>query len=221
MKHIHTFENFLNEGADESVNEGNNNWGTYNSPEGATVAKEINKAYDKLSSDVAKAFDAFKSTVRVYTTGAKKELGDKSGFNDTEGEAAMSFAIKQLIAKTFDIDARNAYHDAFWMYENELSESHYAFLGGNSNFTDEEMRKNVVDKVLGKNYDAYIMFDDSAPKGEYDKMHSKYAKDVSKWEQIWRSASGQSEARLSPDKKVVKATIFGKGGIIGAIYVKK
>ena len=86
---------------------------------------------------------------------------------------------------------------------------------------DDEMRKNVVDKVLGKNYDAYIMFDDSAPKGEYDKMHSKYAKDVSKWEQIWRSASGQSEARLSPDKKVVKATIFGKGGIIGAIYVKK
>ena len=145
MKHIRTFENFLSEGADESVNEGNNNWGTYNSPEGATVAKEINKAYDKLNSDVAKAFNAFKSTVRVYTTGAKKELGDKSGFNDSEGEEAMSFAIKQLIAKTFDIDARNAYHDAFWMYENELSESHYAFLGGNSNFTDDEMRKNVVE----------------------------------------------------------------------------
>jgi hypothetical protein len=83
------------------------------------------------------------------------------------------------------------------------------------------MRKNVVDKVLGKNYDAYIMFDDNAPKGEYDKMKAKYASDTSKWETIWRSNSYQSEALLSPDKKVIKAKVFGKGGIIGAIYVKK
>lgn len=102
-----------------------------------------------------------------------------------------------------------------------LNESHYAFLGGNSNFTDDEMQKNVVDKVLGKDYDAYIMFDDNAPKGEYDKMKAKYADDSDKWETIWRSSSMQGEARLSPDKKVVKAKVFGKGGIIGAIYVKK
>ena len=106
-------------------------------------------------------------------------------------------------------------------FESFLNESHYAFLGGNSNFTDDEMRKNVVDKVLGKNYDAYIMFDDSAPKGEYDKMVAKYASDTSKWENIWRSQSYQSEAMLSPDKKIIKAKVFGKGGIIGALYVKK
>ena len=106
-------------------------------------------------------------------------------------------------------------------FESFVNESHYAFLGGNSNFTDDEMRKNVVDKVLGKNYDAYIMFDDSAPKGEYDKMKAKYASNTDKWEVIWRSQSYQGEALLSPDKKVIKAKVFGKGGIIGAVYVKK
>lgn len=105
--------------------------------------------------------------------------------------------------------------------EKKLNESHYAFLGGNSNFTDDEMRKNVVDRVLGKNYDAYIMFDDNAPKGEYDKMKAKYASGADKWEVIWRSQSYQGVARLSPDKKVISASVFGRGGIIGAIYVKK
>jgi len=65
------------------------------------------------------------------------------------------------------------------------------------------------------------MFDDNAPKGEYDEMKAKYAADSNTWESIWRSKSYQGEARLSPDKKVIKAKVFGKGGIIGAIYVKK
>jgi len=106
-------------------------------------------------------------------------------------------------------------------FDEFLNESHYAFLGGNSNFTDEEMRKNVVDKVLGKRYDSYIMFDDKAPKGQYDAMKSKYASDAENWEVIWTSKSYQGEAKLSPNKKVIKAAVFGKGGIIGAIYVKK
>jgi len=65
------------------------------------------------------------------------------------------------------------------------------------------------------------MFDDSAPKGEYDRMKAKYAANSDRWENIWRSSSYQSYASLSPDKKVIKAAVFGKGGIIGAIYVKK
>jgi hypothetical protein len=104
-------------------------------------------------------------------------------------------------------------------FEEFLNESHYAFLGGNSNFTDDEMRKNVVDKVLGTKYDAYIMFD--GPKGEYDKMKAKYAGDADNWEEIWRSQSYQTYAKLSKNKKVVKAAVFAKGGIVGAIYVKK
>jgi hypothetical protein len=65
------------------------------------------------------------------------------------------------------------------------------------------------------------MFDETAPKGQYDAMKAKYAKDTSNWEVLWRSQSYQSEAVLSPDKKVIKAKVFGKGGIIGALYIKK
>jgi hypothetical protein len=99
-----------------------------------------------------------------------------------------------------------------------VQESHYAFLGGNSNFTDEEMRKNIVEPTLGTKYDAYIMFD--GPKGEYDKMKAKYASKSDSWKNLWRSSSHQSYADISPDGKVIKASVFAKGGIVGAIYVK-
>ena len=99
-----------------------------------------------------------------------------------------------------------------------VQESHYAFLGGNSNFTDDEMRKNIVEPTLGTKYDAYIMFD--GPKGEYDKMKAKYASNSDSWKNLWKSSSNQSYADISPDGKVIKATVFAKGGIVGAIYIK-
>jgi hypothetical protein len=105
------------------------------------------------------------------------------------------------------------------LYEDFLDESHYAFLGGNSNFTDGEMRKNIVEPTLGSNYDAYIMFE--GPRGEYDKMKEKYASNTKSWKNLWRSSSAQSYADISPDGKVIKAAVFSNGGIVGAIYVKK
>lgn len=119
MKHIPSFDNFLNEESKESIQE-SNNWGTYNTAEGAAVAKELNKAYDKLTSDVEKAFDAYKKAVKVYTNGPKKELGNKSGFNDSEGEHAITWGIKDMLTKIFKVDTRNMYYDAFWMFEGEL-----------------------------------------------------------------------------------------------------
>ena len=101
----------------ESNTNESNNWGTYNTAEGAAVAKELNKAYDKLTSDVEKAFDAYKKAVKVYTNGPKKELGNKSGFNDTEGESAITWGIKDMLAKIFKVDTNNMYYDAFWMFE--------------------------------------------------------------------------------------------------------
>ena len=185
MKHIHTFEGFLN---------------------------EANKFQLKvLKSDLNDALAILRKEDYSF-----KEMPGKLGKDFvivTFPTADELEAATELLGVQKD---RKSY-----IYESFLNESYYAFLGGNSNFTDEEMRKNVVDKVLGKDYDAYIMFDDTAPKGEYDKMKAKYASDTDKWEVIWRSYSWQSEARLSPDKKVIKAKVFGKRGIIGAIYVKK
>ena len=98
----------------------------------------------------------------------------------------------------------------------QLKESYYGSLGGNTNFNDKEMRKNVVDKELG-DYDAYIQFKDK----DYKTMKNTYASNASNWKEIWRSQSYQTNARLSPDKKVIHASIYDNGSIIGAIYIKK
>ena len=122
MKHIKLFEQFVSK--EKEINEASSNtWGTYNSPDGANVAKAIDKAYTKLNNDINKSFNAFKSAVRDYSVGSKKELGDKSGFNDTEGEASITFAIKELLAKTFNINTNNIYYDSFWMFESLVNEA--------------------------------------------------------------------------------------------------
>lgn len=99
------------------------------------------------------------------------------------------------------------------------SNSHYSFLGGNSNYDNDQMKENIIDKVLGKNYDTYIMFETK----EYNSIKNKYAKDTSNWEMLWKSSSTQTNAKLSHNKKVIKSAIFSSriGGIVGAIYVKK
>jgi len=146
-----------------------------------------------------------------------------SFLNESKGNWKVAYAGKGFygVSNGGKIEGEMSKEDAEKEAEkrNSANESHYAFLGGNSNFTDDEMRKNVVEPVLGKKYDAYIMFD--GPSGEYDKMKAKYAKNSDSWENIWRSDSYQSYASISPDKKVIKAAVFAKGGIVGAIYVKK
>lgn len=104
-------------------------------------------------------------------------------------------------------------------FEQFINESHYAFLGGERPLDDKEMRMQIVEPELGKNYDAYIMF--KGPRGEYDKMKSKYTSGSEKWKTLYRSSSYQGDAKISPDKKVIYASILDGGGIVGAIYVKK
>jgi len=89
-------------------------------------------------------------------------------------------------------------------------------LGGERPYGDAEMRKNIVEPNLGKNYDVYIMF-----KGQYDQAKNKYVKDMENWKQLYRSSNYQGSAYISPDGNVIKAAILDGGGIVGAIYVKK
>ena len=104
-------------------------------------------------------------------------------------------------------------------YENFIAESHYAYLGGNTNLTDAEMREKIVKPLLGDDFDAYVMFE--GPAGEYEDMVAQWAPDTKGWERVWRSPSYQSYADVSPDGKVVKAAVFRNGGIVGALYVKR
>jgi uncharacterized protein YxeA len=207
MKHIHTFESFLNEERSSNLNE-------------RMSFEEIRDKYENNPYGIGAQSIEFVKGENGNPSMIIFRHDERSRRDQIESKLkSLGIPAKKLSKSTADKAYKYRYE--LNMYESALDESHYAFLGGNSNFTDDEMRKNVVEPVLGKKYDAYIMFDDSAPKGEYDKMKAKYAKNSDSWENIWRSDSYQSYASISQDIKVIKAAVFAKGGIVGAIYVKK
>jgi hypothetical protein len=127
-------------------------------------------------------------------------------------------------AENYILQAAKNYHEygAEEAPESDLgltNEDLMSTLGGERPFGDSEMRKNIVEPNLGPDYDAYIMF--QGPEGQYDKAKQKYVKDMAGWKQLYRSSSYQGNAYISPDGNVIKAAILSRGGIVGAIYVKK
>jgi len=126
--HISQAQNYINQAnsnyheLEESVIDEAYDWGTYNTPEGSAVAKVIDKAYNKFSSEVSKAFNAFKTTVKDYSTGSKRELGDKSGFNDSEGQSSIAYGIRTILNNVFEINTQHIYVNADWMYESRDTE---------------------------------------------------------------------------------------------------
>lgn len=127
-------------------------------------------------------------------------------------------------AENYILQAAKNYHEygAEEAPEGDLgltNEDLMSTLGGERPFGDSEMRKNIVEPNLGPDYDAYIMF--QGPEGQYDQAKQKYVKDMEGWKQLYRSSNYQGNAYISPDGNVIKAAILGRGGIVGAIYVKK
>ena len=94
--------------------------------------------------------------------------------------------------------------------------SHYAVLGGNTPYDDQEMRKNIVDKHFEGEYEALIMFESP----DYENVSKLYS-DSGNWELLYRSNSYQGYAYISSDKRVIKGAILANFGIIGVIYIKK
>ena len=67
-----------------------------------------------------KAHEAFKKEVKQYTTGNKKEIGNKSGFNDSEGRQAIHYFTMKAIKNSLGMDEWGGALDykIGWMYEN-------------------------------------------------------------------------------------------------------
>ena len=67
-----------------------------------------------------KAHDAFKKEVKQYTTGNKKDIGNKSGFNDSEGRQAIHYFTMKAIKNSLGMDEWGGALDykIGWMYEN-------------------------------------------------------------------------------------------------------
>ncbi len=139
-----------------------------------------------------------------------KGLATKYGYKSSDAVMAIFEALKRLnlIHKDANYKAPSGF---------EVAESAYAMLGGEHPMQDAEMRKKVVEPNLGPNYEAVIMFKDSA----YKQVAAKYPYAVTeKWKNLYRSSNYQGYAQISPDGKVIKAAILDQGGIVGAYYIK-
>jgi hypothetical protein len=104
---------------------------------------------------------------------------------------------------------------------NNVDESYYATLGGSSPLSDVAMKTKIVEPALGPNFETVKMFKDSNLNPRYKQLEAKFPREIiDKWKLLYRSDSYQGYAKLSPDGKVIKATILDDGGISGVFYVK-
>jgi len=104
---------------------------------------------------------------------------------------------------------------------NNVHESYYATLGGSSPLSDAAMKTKVVEPALGPNFETVMMFKDSSSNPRYKQLEAKFPREIiDKWKLLYRSDSYQGYAKLSPDGKVIKATILDDGGVSGVFYVK-
>lgn len=103
----------------ESVEVINEDWGTFGTPEAKIVIKTLNKALAKFRSDLEKAHAAYKATIKEFTTGAKQEIGNKSGFNDSEGKQAVYDYTQNTIQRALGMSEWGGAleYKVGWMYE--------------------------------------------------------------------------------------------------------
>jgi hypothetical protein len=145
----------------------------------------------------------------------KSILGDDHAFVKianaipTEVEALGDYVM--ITVKADDLKSKN----------NNVHESYYAALGGPSPLSDTAMKTKVVEPALGPNFETVMMFKDSSSNPRYKQLEAKFPKEIiDKWKLLYRSDSYQGYAKLSPDGKVIKATILDDGGVSGVFYVK-
>ena len=104
----------------EDVNEARD-WGTFGTPEAKTVIKDLDKALQKFTSALAKAHNDYMKAVTLYTDGPKSDVGNKSGFNDSEGRHAVHYYTMGAIQQALGMKGFGGSLDykVDWMYESK------------------------------------------------------------------------------------------------------
>lgn len=99
----------------------------------------------------------------------------------------------------------------------------YRQLGGAESIGMRDMTNLIVKPVLGDEFAATTGWDD---RKEYEALrlvvNEKYGYGCVQngWTRLYRSVTGQVEAFLSPDGKVVSASVLHNCGIHGAFFVQ-
>ena len=83
------------------------------------MIRTLNKALAKFEADLKKAHDAYQAAIKQFTTGEKQEIGNKSGFNDSEGKYAVHGYTMAAIEKALNMKEWGGSLDykVGWMYE--------------------------------------------------------------------------------------------------------
>ena len=74
------------------------NWGTYSTPEGKQADKKLDKAFAKFKAAVSKAHATYRDEIKGLSS---SDLGNKSGFNDSEGGMAVAGYLQHFVKSEF------------------------------------------------------------------------------------------------------------------------
>ena len=100
----------------ETLREGK--YGTFDNKAAKRVDKALDNAFKKFEANLAKAHAIFQASVKQYHhNGAKADLGQASGFTDSEGRYAIDEFATKVIQKTLGMDKLGSYATG-WLYEN-------------------------------------------------------------------------------------------------------
>lgn len=100
-------------------------WGTYgefgDKKAVNKVTKTLDKALAKFEAAITKAHNDYKKAVKEFSDGASAEIGNKSGFNDSEGRGAVHHYTMAVIKKAFGMEEWGGALDykVGWMYESK------------------------------------------------------------------------------------------------------
>lgn len=105
-------------------------WGTYgefgDKKAVSKVTKTLDRALAKFETAITKAHADYQKAIKEFSTGANSEIGNKSGFNDSEGRASVHHYTMAVIKKAFGMEEWGGSLDyrVGWMYEsNQIDEA--------------------------------------------------------------------------------------------------
>ena len=192
----------------EAINE--SDWGTYDTPEGKMVAKELNKAWTTFAKTVDAAHNEWLKTVQKY----RGDAGRGSGFSDSEGREAVMSAIEWYLEKVFKVDNKFGGLDyrkyRLLMGESvEIEDVNEAWVGPfqfNDKMSDDELKK-MYDKALSGYANWQKGFE--YPKSDYKKAYQEIEKILKKKGVVVESAVNEARSinKIQKDYSTVTSTM--------------
>jgi hypothetical protein len=164
---VRMFEPMESVQVEESTEVNEANWGTYDTTEGKQVDKKLDKAFAKFKAAVSKAHATYRAELKALSN---SELGNKSGFNDSEGGMSVASYLQRFVKSEF-------------MMSDMGDISRFDYMKG----MYEGMTWDGLKESLGLNERSI---------NKISKEHAATVLDMSKTVEEWKAADGDRKAEL-------------------------